>query len=82
MGELLGILAGIIGYDVAVADKPPLINQQAFQPDRSPGMNLVGADPHFRAQAETEPVGKPAACIDKHAGGIHIVHELDASLIA
>ena len=56
MGICSGVFAGIIGYDMAVAHKPPLIDHQAFQSHGAAGVNFAGADPHFRAQAEPEPV--------------------------
>jgi len=51
MGELPGIRAGVVGYDLAFAEELPLIDYQAVEADGAAGVDFVGADADFGAQA-------------------------------
>src|SRR5262245_13017916 len=51
---------------MAVADHDVLGRRHLREPHRPSGVQLLGADPDLRAEAELPAVGEPRRCVDQH----------------
>ncbi len=72
---LLPIALAVHGGDVALPAYLVLVNHQALQAHRAPGVDLVGADADLGTEAIPHSVGKARGCIPVDAGRIHARHE-------
>ena len=66
---------GVFRNNMAVADQLVLVDYQTLQAHRTPGMNLICADSHFRAKAVAESVAETGGTIPENIAGINQVHE-------
>ncbi len=72
MGELAGVRAGVIGDDLAFSEELPFADHQAVE---AAGVDFVGADGDFGAQAVTIAVAETRAGVPENVSGIDEVHE-------
>ena len=75
MCELLGVGAGVVGYDLACARESPFVDQEAFEADRASSVDFVGADADFGAEVVAEAIAEARAAIPKDVARIDQGHE-------
>ena len=68
-------LVDVLNADLAVAEYDPLLRRQAFKADWATGVDLVGRDADFGAEAIFKTIGKTGRCIDHHRAGVDFIQE-------
>ena len=58
-----GIGTGVVGDDLAGAEKFPFVDKQTFETDGTAGVDFVGADADFGAEAIAEAIAEARAAI-------------------
>lgn len=64
-----------LGAGVALAPQLVLVDHEPVEPDRTPRVNLVGADADLRAEAVAHAVGEARRRVPVRAGAVHGRHE-------
>ena len=66
MCKLLGVRAGVVGYDLAGAGELPFVDQQAFEAYGAAGVDLVGADADLGAEVVAVAVAEASAAVPEN----------------
>ena len=67
--------AGVVAYDVSVAEEFVLVGEEAFEAYGASGVDFGGGDAYFGAEAVAEAVGEAGGGVLIDAGGVHQGHE-------
>ena len=67
--------AGVVAYDVSVAEEFVLVGEEAFEAYGASGVDFGGGDAYFGAEAVAEAVGEAGACVLVDVGAVDQGHE-------